>query len=70
MKLAEMTIDITALGILVGVVNKVLPALAGLLAIVYYGFVIYDRIKYGPEIEGRLSRRLKKEKPDGEPSSE
>lgn len=49
MKLAVISLDIAALGLVVTTAFKLLPAVAGLLAVVYYGFVIYDRIKYGPE---------------------
>ena len=57
------TIDLAALGVLLGAVTQVVPAIAGLLAVIYYGFVIYDRIVYGPELDKRtLWRFNKKEK--------
>jgi len=54
--------DFVALGVIVGTIAKVLPALAALLAVVYYGFVIYDRIRYGPELEDRMFNRMRKVK--------
>jgi hypothetical protein len=50
MKLAMITADLTTLAILVGAAINLIPAAAGLLAVVYYGFLIYDRIKYGPQL--------------------
>jgi hypothetical protein len=52
--------DIAAAGLIIGSIVKVLPAIAALLAVIYYGFVIYDRIRYGPELVGRMSHMLKK----------
>jgi hypothetical protein len=52
--------DIIALGVIISSVAQLLPAMAALLAVVYYGFVIYDRIKYGPELEARLLWRGRK----------
>jgi len=54
--------DFVALGVIVGTIAKVLPALAAFLAVVYYGFVIYDRIRYGPELEDRMFNRMRKVK--------
>lgn len=56
MKLAALTADITALGVLIGSAINLVPAIAGLLAVIYYGFVIYDRIRYGPEIKWEQTR--------------
>lgn len=56
--------DIAALGMVVGTAAKFIPAVAALLAVIYYGFVIYDRIRYGPELEKRMLWRapeMKKE---------
>lgn len=50
MKSLMITADITALGVVLGAAFQILPAIAGLLACVWYGFVIYDRIRYGPDI--------------------
>jgi len=47
--------DVVALGVIAGTIAKLLPELAALLAVVYYGFVIYDRIRYGPELERRTT---------------
>lgn len=54
MKLMMVTADLTALGVLIGITAKIIPDIVGLLAMVYYGFVVYDRIRYGPEIEKRI----------------
>ncbi len=56
-------IDVAAFGILMGAAYKIIPSIAALLAVVYYGFVIYDRIRYGPELEHRMFRP-RKEKTD------
>lgn len=48
------TADLTALGVLIATAAKVVPDVVGILAMVYYAFVVYDRIRYGPEIEKRL----------------
>jgi hypothetical protein len=55
MKLLIITADLAAIGVVVGSALNWMPAIAGLLAAVYYGFVIYDRVKYGPEIGQRKS---------------
>jgi len=47
--------DVVALGVIAGTIAKLLPEFAALLAVVYYGFVIYDRIRYGPELERRTT---------------
>ena len=74
LKFINVGADLAALGLLVGVAAKVIPALAGLLAIIYYGIVVYDRIRYGPELEKRMfwHQRYKKdnhhhEKPTNHP---
>lgn len=54
MKLAMITADVAALGVLFGSALNIFPAIAGVLAVVYYGFLIYDRVRYGPDIEGRM----------------
>lgn len=57
MKLATMGIDLGALALVASSAFKILPGtigiVAGVLGAIYYGFVIWDRIKYGPETEGR-----------------
>jgi len=57
MKPLMITADIAAVGAIIGASLNFLPAFvglaAGLLACVWYGFVIYDRIKYGPELDSR-----------------
>lgn len=54
--------DALALSLVAGAIAKILPSLAALLAIIYYGFVIFDRIKYGPELEKRMLRHRRKNK--------
>lgn len=49
MKPLMITVDIAALSVILGSAMQLLPALAGLLAVVWYGFALYDRIRYGPE---------------------
>lgn len=53
MKIAMITADITTLAIIVGSAFNFIPAIAGMLAVVYYGFLIYDRIKYGPQVANK-----------------
>lgn len=60
MKLATISFDIAALGLILGTATKVLPALAALLGVIWYGFVIYDRIRYGPEVGNRTFWRKMK----------
>lgn len=50
MKIALITVDVATLAIIVGSAFNFIPAIAGLLAVVYYGFLIYDRIRYGPQV--------------------
>lgn len=61
MKPLMITADLTALGVIFGAAFQILPAIAGLLACVWYGFVIYDRIRYGPDLSNRVLGRLKRE---------
>lgn len=65
MKLATIGIDVTALGVMAGSIFHVLPIVVtvgvGCLAMIYYGFVIFDRLKYGPELEDRMWYRRKKD---------
>lgn len=49
MKLGIMGVDITVLGVIVAAGTNILPALAALLGVIWYGIVIYDRLKYGPK---------------------
>lgn len=44
----ELLKEMTAASTLVGTALGWLPAIAALFAIVWYGFKIHDRIKYGP----------------------
>lgn len=55
MKLAMITADVTTLAIIIGSAFNFIPAIAGVLAVVYYGFLIYDRIKYGPQTTGHTN---------------
>lgn len=64
MKLATISFDLAALGLILGTATKVLPALAALLGVIWYGFVIYDRIRYGPEVGNRTFWRKMKGPPD------
>ena len=61
MKLATMGVDLGALALVVTSASNFLPSLvaviAGALGAVYYGLVIYDRFKYGPDLEGRILRK-------------
>jgi hypothetical protein len=52
--------DIVSAAAVVGSLAGILPPLASLGALVWYGLVIYDRIRYGPEIDNRIFRRQKK----------
>jgi hypothetical protein len=61
MKLALNIIDFAALGVVIGSISRVLPAMAALLAVIYYGFVIYDRVRYGPDLDGRTLWNRKKD---------
>lgn len=63
MKFLTLTPDIVALAVWISALNKIIPSVVGLLAMVYYGFVVYDRIRYGPELENRLfwKRRLEQD---------
>lgn len=54
MKFIMITADITALGVIIGSANQIIPAIAGLLAAIWYGFAIYDRLKNGPRIEKEM----------------
>ena len=48
------TADLVSAAAIVGSLSGVLPPLASLGALVWYSFVIYDRIRYGPEVDTRL----------------
>lgn len=54
MKLFMIGADITTLAMIAGAVLNLIPTVAGviatILAAVYYGFLVYDRIKYGPQL--------------------
>lgn len=50
MKLAMITVDLTTLAIIMGAALNLIPAIAGVLAVVYYGFLIFDRVRYGPQV--------------------
>lgn len=65
MKMMMIATDITAIGFILGSAANVLPAIAGLLAAIWYGFVIYDRIRYGPEISNRTFWKQKTETKSG-----
>lgn len=54
MKLAVVGMDAAALVTMVGAAEHLIPVFAALLAVVWYGFVIWDRIVYGPELEKRM----------------
>jgi hypothetical protein len=54
MRIEMIVADITAITVIIGAANSVIPAIAGVLAAIWYGFMVYDRIKYGPEQDGRL----------------
>lgn len=64
MKMLTVGIDIAALSIFMGTAAKIIPTIVGLLAAVYYAFVVYDRIRYGPEIENRMFWERKKKSPN------
>jgi hypothetical protein len=60
MKILTIGLDIAALSIFLGTAAKVIPTVVGILAAIYYAFVVYDRIRYGPEIENRMFWERKK----------
>lgn len=65
MKIAAMGFDAAALGIILGVANHILPAVAALLGVIWYGFVIFDRIRYGPEVGNRkFWRKIERDEDD------
>jgi small-conductance mechanosensitive channel len=64
MKLLTIGLDVAALSIFLGTAAQIIPTLVGLLAAVYYAFVVYDRIRYGPEIENRMFWERKKKTPN------
>jgi hypothetical protein len=45
--------DGMALGSVLGSATHALPAVAATLGVVWYALVIYDRLKYGPDLDGR-----------------
>lgn len=50
MKPAFITANLLALGALLGAATQVIPLIGGVLAAIYYGFLVYDRIRYGPTL--------------------
>lgn len=54
MRLAVAAADVAALGSVLGAATHYLPAVAALLGAIWYALVIYDRLKYGPELEKRM----------------
>lgn len=72
MKMVTISTDIAALGIIIGSAAKFLPAIAALFGAIWYAFVIYDRIRYGPELTHRelFLRRNKLETLEQEESDE
>lgn len=54
MKIATIGTDLAALGVILGSAAKFLPAVAALFGAIWYAFVIYDRIRYGPDLGNRM----------------
>lgn len=64
MKPLIMTADIVSLSVILVAAMQFIPAIAGLLAVIWYSFVIYDRIKYGPELDSRQRQHRREVKAD------
>lgn len=53
LQLALVAADTLSAAAIIGSFTGLLPPLAALAAFVWYAFMIYDRIRYGPEMDGR-----------------
>jgi hypothetical protein len=45
----KLVIDWSAVGVAISTIAGWLPALASLFSVIWLGFLIYDRLRYGPK---------------------